>query len=561
MTVPGGGSSTAVLDQLREWLQALEGEHFEFKEARNRFHFEDLAKYCCALANEGGGKIILGATDRRPRVVVGTNAFQQPEATRRSLMERIPLRIELLEINYSQGRVLVFDVPSRPVGVPIKYNGIYWSREADSLVPLAEDKLRTIFAESGHDFSADVCREATLDHLDAQAIEDFRRRWIDKTKSETLAVLNHEQLLRDAEVLADGGLTYAALVLFGARSALGRFLGQAEVVFEYRSSDASGPAQQRKEYRQGFFSFYDDLWNTINLRNDMQHYRDGLFVLDIPTFAERSVREAVLNAVSHRDYQLGGNVFVRQYSRKLIVESAGGFPVGITTENVLDRQSPRNRRIADVFAKCGLVERSGQGMNLMFEQSIRQGKPRPDFTGTDTYHVVVTLHGEVGDPRFLQFLNKVGQETLSSFDTQDFLILDLVHREKAVPTPFQPRLRRLADLGVVESIGRGKGVRHFLSRRFYTMIGKRGAYTRRKGLDRETNKELLLKHIRESSVEGATLRELLEVLPALNRRSVQVLLDNLKTEGRIRVRGKTRAARWFPTSDGVSKERKVDGRS
>lgn len=80
-----------------------------------------------------------------------------------------------------------------------------------------------------------------------------------------------------------------------------RHLAQAEIVFEYRSAETSGPAQQRLKFQRGFFAVYDDLWAAINLRNDVQHYQDGLFVLDIPTFDERSVREALLNAVSHRN--------------------------------------------------------------------------------------------------------------------------------------------------------------------------------------------------------------------------------------------------------------------
>jgi len=549
MTGPPRPTSSILVDQLGEWMKGLEGEHFEFKEAKTKFSFENLAKYCCAMANEGGGRVILGVTDRRPRRVVGTRAFPQLEETRRALMEQIPLRIEALEIDHPDGRVLVFDVPPHPVGVPIKYDGVYWSRHADSLIPMSEDMLRLVFSESGHDFSADVCPGAGPEDLDSRAIEDFRRRWIEKSKNGGLAARTQKQLLCDAEVLLVDDVTYAALILFGTRAALGKFLGQAEVVFEYRSSDTAGPAQQRKEYRQGFFTFYDELWEAINLRNDVQHYRDGLFVLDIPTFAERSVREAVLNAISHRDYQLGGNVFVRQYPRRLVLESPGGFPVGITTENILDRQSPRNRRIADVFAKCGLVERSGQGMNLIFEQSIPQGKQRPDFKGTDAYNVVLTLHGEVGDPRFVQFLEKVGRETLSSFDTHDFLVLDLVHREIPIPSSLHPRLRRLADLGVVETIGRGRGTRYLLSRRFYLMAGKQGVYTRRRGLDDETHKELLLKHLRENPA-GSALAELHQILPQLSRRKVQTLLRELRKGGRARLEGARRWARWKTAKNG-----------
>ncbi|MCK4415232.1 MAG: putative DNA binding domain-containing protein [Candidatus Eisenbacteria sp.] len=539
----------SLVEQVDEWLEAQEGEHFEFKEARRTFSFDKLTQYCCALANEGGGKIILGVTDRRPRSVVGTRAFLQPEDTRRSLMQRIPLRIQVQEIQHPQGRVLAFDVPARPVGVPVKWGGIYWSREADSLVPMSEDRLRAVFAESGHDFSSDICPAAEFRHLDEQAIDEFHRRWIEKSKNDQLATVSHSQLLQDAELLVDGSITYAALILFGTQAALGRFLGQSEVVFEYRATEASGPAQQRREYRRGFFSFYDDLWKLIELRNETQHYQDGLFVFDVPTFDERSVREALLNAVSHRDYQLGGSVFVRQYARRVIIESPGGFPVGITVDNVLDHQSPRNRRIAESLAKCGLVERSGQGMNLMFERSIRHGKARPDFTGTDAYHVSLTLHGEVQDPRFVQFLEKVGRETQASFGTYDFLVMDLVHRELPIPPELTGHLRRLTDLGAIERLGRGRGVRYLLSRRFYALAGRRGTYTRRRGLDDETNKELLLRHL-QANPSGSSLAVLHQVLPHLSPRKVQALLQELRREGRANLKGLRRWARWYAAKTG-----------
>src|SRR5579885_3106814 len=107
---------------------------------------------------------------------------------------------------------------------------------------------------------------------------------------------------------------------------------QAELVFEYRSSEASGPAADREEYREGFFLWHDAIWNKINLRNDRQSYQDGLFRVELPTFDEVSVREALLNAVAHRDYRLGGSVFVRQYPQRLEVVSPGGLPPGVTPE-------------------------------------------------------------------------------------------------------------------------------------------------------------------------------------------------------------------------------------
>lgn len=530
---------------LNSWLASQEGEQLEFKEARQAFSEDELAKYCCALANEGGGRLIFGVSDHRPRRVVGTTVFPQLEAVRRKLMEQLPLRIEIEEISHPDGRVLTFHIPPRPLGSPLRYKGVYWSRQADALVPMVEDRLRAIFSETGKDFSSEICGGARIEDLDEPAINEFRRRWIQKSNNTRLEGLAADQLLKDAELLLPQGLTYAALILFGEPRALSRLLPQAEVIFEYRPSEAAGPAAQRIEYRRGFFSFHEDLWGQINLRNNVQHYQEGLFVFDVPTFAERSVREAVLNAVCHRDYQLGGSVFVRQYSRRLVIESPGGFPVGINPDNILDRQAPRNRRIAEALARCGLVERSGQGMNLMFEESIRQGKLRPEFTGTDAYQVVLTLHGQVRDPRFVRFFEDVNRQIQASFDVHDFLLIDLIHREEAVPDPLRARLRRLVELGVVESIGRGRGTRYLLARRFYSKTGQAGVYTRRKGLDREQNKAILLKHIRSRSSQGCAMAELQQVLPALSRQMIKGLLHEWKAEGVIRLKGSRRGARWF----------------
>lgn len=541
---------TISLEELQRLMNAMEGENLEFKEARNRYHFDRLLNYCAALANEGGGRAILGITDRRPRQVIGTRAFSQPERTRLGLIEKLHLKVDVDEVYHPEGRVLVFTVPPRPVGVPIQADGIYWTRRGDSLVPMVEEQLREIFNEIGHDFSADFCQGATLDDLDLEAVENFRKRWIEKSGNTSLERLDWKQLLRDAEAVVGGNVTYAALVLFGTRQALGRHLAQAEVVFEYRSSEASGPAQQRKEYRESFFSFYDDLWNTINLRNDLQHYQDGLFIWDIPTFEERSVREAILNAVSHRDYRLGGSVFVRQYPRHLIIESPGGFPHGITLENILNRQYPRNRRIADLFAKCGLVERSGQGMDLIFEEAIRRGKLPPDFTGTDRYQVNLALNGQVQDSAFVLFLEKISRERNVSFSTQDFLILDQVHRGLSVRDELKPRLSYLLETGVLELTGRGRGARYVLARRFYAITGRKGVYTRKVGLDKETHKALLLKHIRNSKTEGARMEEFQQVLPALSRFQIVRLLNEMREAGLILKKGKTRTTRWFPANVG-----------
>jgi len=531
-----------VYNTIEELLVAPEGEHFQFKEAKNRFDFTETIKICCALANCGGGKFILGITDKRPRTVVGSEAFPQPERERETLINKLRIRVDFQLYQHDGKRVLVFDVAGRPTGLPIQADGIAWWYLGDSLVPMPQDVLREIYAETGHDFSGDICRNATLQDLDEGAVESFRKNWLEKSGNSRVKNLTVEQLLRDCEAISDDGITYAALILFGTRKALGKHLPQSEIVFEYRSSDASGPAQQREEFRVGFFACYDRLWELINLRNDKQHYQEGLFVFDIPTFNERVVREALLNAVSHRNYQLSGSVFIRQYRDRLIVESPGGLPVGVTLENILDRQSPRNRRIAEILALCGLVERSGQGMNLIYELSIKEAKPLPDFHGTDASFVCITLNGIVIDKKMLSMINRIGNDRLESLSTDDFLVINALYHEKKLPSYLQSRLKRLIDIGVVEHSGRNKFV---LARGLYEAVGKSGVHTRLTGLDRETNKELILKHLREKDKKGAPLKELHDVLPSHNRGQLQVLLRELRKDGQVYCMGKTSAAKWF----------------
>ncbi len=531
-------------EQILEWLGKRENEHLEFKEAKERYDFEELVKYCAALSNEKGGSFILGVTDAIPRRIVGTNAFHEIERTQAGLTERLGLKIEAEESSHDGKRLLIFHVPSRPIGVPIQYKGAFWMRSGDSLVEMTVDQIKRILDESCPDFSAEICRNAKFEDLSPEAIENFRQRWIAKSGNKSLATIQPAQLLKDAELIVDTKITYAALVLFGSKEALGKLLAQAEIVFEYRSSDASGPAQQRIDYREGFFLVYDKIWETINLRNDKQHYQDGLFVLDIPTFSERTVREALLNAISHREYRMAGSIFVRQYPRRLEIVSTGGFPDNVNQNNILWVQSPRNRRIAEALARCGIVERSGQGADLMFQEAICQSKPLPDYSRSDRQQVFLILRGEIQDEKFLRFLEKVGLETMKSFSTEHFLALDCIHKEKPVPESCRDVIPHLVELGVIEKIGRGRGTRYMLSHRFYTMTGKKGQYTRRKGLDRETNKTLLLKHVERCRDDGAKLAELLQVLPSESRNTVQKMLFELKEDGKVKLIGKTSAGRW-----------------
>jgi ATP-dependent DNA helicase RecG len=532
-------------DTIEELLNAKEGEHYQFKEAKTRFDSNEAARCCCALANCGGGKLVFGVSDARPRRVVGTKAFEQPERTRKGLIDKLHVMVDFHLYEHEGKRILVFEVAGRPIGLPVQCDGIAWWYEGDSLIPMPEPVRRNIYGELEYDFSADICKGASLLDLDSDAIDKFRNMWAANSGNKRIKNFAVEQLLRDCKIITDSGMTNAAMILFGTSKAVNKYLPHAEVVFEYRSTERPGPAAQREEFCEGFFNFNDRIWELVNLRNDKQHYQEGLSVLLISTFNEGVVREALLNAVSHRDYQMAGSIFVRQYHNRLVVENPGGFPFGVTVENILDRQSARNKLIAQIFQLCGLVERAGQGMNLIYEMAVREAKPLPDFTGTDEYFVNLTLSGTIRDARMLNLINKIGNERLETMVTNDFLVIDSLFHGKKLTPALRARLAHLKELGIVEHVGKGK---YGFARNLYMEVAKVEIHKGRAKSDRKANKELILKHIKRKGSEGVPFREIEQVLPNRNRNQLQVLMRELQRENCIYCVGKTRSARWFSKS-------------
>jgi ATP-dependent DNA helicase RecG len=357
--------------------------------------------------------------------------------------------------------------------------------------------------------------------------------------------LSTEQLLRDAELTTRDGVTYAALILLGTRTALTQYLAQSETIFEYRSTEAPGPANQREEFRRGFLTFYDRLWELVNLRNDMQHYVDCFVMKAIPTFRETSVREAILNAAAHRDYQEGGSIFLRQYARRIEIVSPGGFAGGVSAGNILDRQFPRNRRIAESFLRCGLVERSGQGANEMLIESVADSKAPPDYSRSDDYEVFLTMKGEVEDSAFVKILKHLPAKQKIRLLSHHYRVLDLVRRNARVPHSCRKELTLLKSLDIVRSEGSGRAVRYFLNTSIDASSADKGTHTRLYA--RADAKKEALAQIQAAPREGRSIAEMLTYFPDLSRPQVRALLRELQLEGLIRAAGPRKSSRWLPT--------------
>lgn len=398
--------------------------HVEFKEAKHNYPFAGGKKtdpndrrhcvlgYIVAMANEKGGRLVLGMADAYPHYVVGTDfAEGKIGALEDEIYERLRIRVhteELFEmVDKKQRRVLVIHVPSRPVGKVLRFEGVPLMRVGESLRAMDDQEYFSIISEQDADFSAHVCKGLGMDDLDNAAVEEMRRLISTHRNRPAIDAMPLMQLLSDFRLLSEEGLTYAALLLLGKSEAIAKYCPQYNVVVEYRSSHDEVRYTARKEFREPLFLAIRSIWNYINqpASNPLMHVMDLPRIIDVPSFNEETVREAVINAMIHRSLQMSGDIFIKQCPDMIEITNPGGFPYGVNRGNILTvNSSPRSRLMAEVVEKAGLIERSGQGVDIMFANCISEGRALPDYSRSDDYQVSLVIRSAVEDTMFMLFV-------------------------------------------------------------------------------------------------------------------------------------------------------------
>ena len=403
-------------------------DHIEFKEAKHNFDYNGgshkdpkdrrhcILGYVAALANEKGGRLVFGMKDKRPHEVVGTS-FEDGNlgALEDAIYEKMQIRVKIDEVfepskdALDRKRVIVFNVPSRPLGKMLKFEGVPLMRTGESLREMSDSEMLKILTEQEPDNSAKVCEGLTIDHLDPRAIEVMKQRYAEKNENPGFESVSDEQALSDLELLENGKLNYAALVLLGTTKSIRKFLPQNNVVIEFRNDPASIQYDARVEIQKPLFLAIDEIWSYINqpTLNPQVHISENAYIFDIKLFNKETIREAVLNAITHRSIIVQNDVLIKQSPEELTITNAGGFPIGVNKSNVLTVNStPRSKRLAEVLQKTGLVEKSGQGVDKMFTNCIMEAKPLPDFSATDDYQVSLKFRTEIRDVPFLIFIRQ-----------------------------------------------------------------------------------------------------------------------------------------------------------
>lgn len=403
-------------------------DHVEFKEAKRNFDFNGgshvdpkerrhcILGYVAALANEKGGRLVFGMKDKYPHEVVGSSfAKGKIGDLEDAIYEKMHIRVRIDE-EYEPSadveekkRVVIFNVPSRPIGRMMKFEGVPLMRTGESLREMSDEEMYKILSEQEPDFSATECVGLTINDLDSKAIEVLKQKYAEKNENPGFASVSDEQALSDLELLVEGKLNYAALVLLGKSKAIKKYMPQNNVVIEYRNDPASIQYDDRIEIQQPLFLAVESIWSYINqpVLNPQVHISANAYIFDIKLFNKESIREAVLNAIAHRSMIVQNDVVIKQSPTQLTITNAGGFPIGVDKSNVLTVNStPRSKRLAEVLQKTGLVEKSGQGVDKMYTNCIMEAKSLPDFSATDNYQVSLKFCTEIRDIPFLIYIRQ-----------------------------------------------------------------------------------------------------------------------------------------------------------
>ena len=379
------------LETLEEWLLApTETERLEFKQATQQYDSTKLLKYCVALANEGGGYIVLGVTDKRPRQVVGSQAWSTAEALNKikaHILQKLRFRVDITELQHPNGRVLVFAVPPRPVGQALEYEGTYLMRVGEELQLMTGDRLKQIFAEDQEDWFSQPARlDASPDDvialLDTQTYFELLKVPYPTTREAVLERLQSQDLIKQTTQ----GWTITNLAVIVLAKKLDAFsLALARKAPRVIIYEGFNKLQTRddKTWNQGYAVTFEELISFVYSSAPQNRFIEEAVRQEVKMFPMQALRELIANALVHQDFlATGASVMIEMYSDRVEIANPGIPP--ISTDRFIDEYRSRNEQIADLMRRFGICEEKGSGIDKVVSAAEGNHLPAPDFRVGET---------------------------------------------------------------------------------------------------------------------------------------------------------------------------------
>lgn len=535
-----------------------ESEWLEFKQASREFHFDKLGKYFSALSNEANlkgkdcGWLVFGVRDKN-RKIVGTQY-----RTNKDHLDKLKSEIanettnhitfkEIYDLNLSEGRVIMFQIPAAPKGIPIAWKGVWYGRDGEALSTLNILELEQIRNQIKTDWSAQICPEATIDDLDIKAIlkakEEFRNK--NPKLSNELSQWNDITFLNKAKVTINGKITNTAIILLGKEESE-HFISPAVAKITWILKDANNVEKDYEHFGPPFILNAGRVFTKI--RNLKYRYLadETLFPTEVNQYDPWVIREALHNCIAHQDYELKGKINLVEKQDELIFNNVGSFiPENIETVIKPDwaPEIYRNPFLTTAMVGLNMIDTIGSGIRKMFKTQMERFFPLPDYDLTQSERVSVKIQGRILNENYTRLLIKN-----KDIDLPTVMLLDKVQKRIRLSKEEHKFLksRRLVE---------GRYPNLFVSSHIAAATGEKARYIRYRAFDKKYYQDMIIEFIKENGsasrkdINDLILNKLREILTEKQKKSkINNMLTEMSRKNIIVNTGSRKRPRWVLAS-------------
>lgn len=546
-------------------IQHKESEVVEFKKAENNFDFDDLGKYFSALSNEANLRglpfawLVFGY-DEKKHEIIGTSYkdgegalnkvkhdFTNHTTDGQTFREIIPIEVE-------GKRVLMFKIPASPRNIVMKWKGIAYGRDGESLKPLNQSKQDEIRRQApAPDWSAEIVPDATIADLDELALATARIMY-KKVHGSTIPAneideWSTEEFLSHSEMMRNGKITRAAILLLGNPVALQKIHpANAQITWVWKDKD--GEIVDYEHYTIPYILAVDKIFAKIRNKTMRELPGGTLFPDTMKQYEDYSIREALHNCIAHQDYSLGGRITLVENEGFLYYSNRGSFIPG-SVEKVLRDKGPqkdyRNTCLSHGMVHFNMIDTVGRGIPKLFKEQRRRFFPMPEYEIDDSAKTVsVTIYGIASDDAYTDLL-----KSDSTLSLMECLWLDAVRTHRPIT---KEAARHLKDKKLIE----GKAPRYNIALSVAKKVQQIGQYTRETGLNKKAQVKLILQLAFNAGSTGfkrAVAFEIIEQsLPASMTKTqklnhVSHMLRDMQTDGLLKKNDSGKS--WLITPKGI----------
>lgn len=505
-----------------------------------------------AFANAKGGTVYMGVED--DGTVTGCKNYDCQKMIEAIYDKTRPsLFTEIEVISYKGYDVLAISV-EHDGNTYATTDGRCLKRLGRNSKPYYPEEMSNKYSSTQNpDFSGQIVSESSVEDINKLEIYQLKEKLRLRDSKSTLPELEDMAFLRDLGLIkeynGEDKLTIAGLLFVGKETAINRLLPQAEVIYLHYSADNLVEYDARIDMKQPIITMIDRLTEKIQNSNTIVNVQVGLFRLEVVDFSEKVFQEALLNALAHRDYQNTGAIYVKHYPDKIVIENPGGFLEGINEKNIITHPSaPRNKLIAETLQRLKYVQRTGQGVDIIFREMVSMGKPYPQYHAYNEA-VSLTIYSSIDDIDFVKFIAQEQDKLQRVLSLSELMILRYLTDNKRIvlseiqeltQTSMDAARKSCANLirdGLIELAGK----EYMLTAKVYDAIKSDVEYTQDTLLRYVKAKGRILEYLQTAdSITNEKIRELC----GFTRQQARVTLDKMQYEGLLELEGKGRGAKY-----------------